>query len=276
MVAYNSSWQTVAHHGGLKLIMAAYSSSWRPTAPHGSLQLLTVEWRGRLWSLLSADTPGFTEVQGAVKGLFVPHMKSSVGCCDLRDLSYAEVKPLPSSPTHFLFPFAPLCLPSWLCSLFAWPACNIEPSFTQHSPPQRSLSLFLLFQSCPRWQEISLAQRRAPTTIIACHSLLNSSWMYCLALWSLCFLLICPVLSVIVIYHEYTLMMSIPNLLHDSGWVGQSKRYRCWAVSQWVQKWELSWCASLWGHMVPDFQRCWRQLTGPPYASHSYVMHLQW
>lgn len=210
----------------------------------------------------------FMEVQGAVKGLIASHTQSHAECCGLRDLFHAETGPLSSSPTQPLFPFTPLCLP-FDCVHLACSRCRTL--FYATLPHATSINpLSALSQSSPRWWENSLAQGISPTVITTFQALFVRQLLAVLScsMKLFCFLLLCSVLFAVVMYHEYTFMVPVPDLLHDFGWISQSKMCRYWAVGQLIQKWQLSWCASLMGHMVPDLQRCWRQLTGTPCTSH--------
>lgn len=212
----------------------------------------------------------FMEVQGAVKGLIASHTQSHAELRGLRDLFHAETGPLSLSPTQPLFPFTPLCLP-FDCVLCSLGLLKMSNALLCNTPPCNiHQSSSCLSQSSPRWWENSLAQGTSPTVITTCHALFVRQLLAVLScsMKLFCFLLLCSVLFAVVMYHEYTFMVPVPDLLHDFGWISQSKMCRCWAVGQLIQKWQLSWCASLMGHMVPDLQRCWRQLTGTPCTSH--------
>lgn len=161
MAAYSSSWWPTAHHGGLQPIMAAYSSSWWPPAHHGNLQLSlqfhmaacsSSQWNGGAGSdLCCLLTPKASQRCKELWRDSLSPIWRAVWAAVIWGASFmlkSSLSPrLPHIFSSLLLPY----FPSWLCSLFAWPACNIEPSFMQHSPTKCSLSLFLLFQSCTRW-----------------------------------------------------------------------------------------------------------------------------
>ena len=138
---------------------------------------------------------------------------------------------LPHNLSSLLLPSVSLLTTSFVC--LACSRCRtLFHATLPHTTFIKPLPAF--FQSSPRWWEISLAQGRAPTIITTCHTLFVGQLLAVLScsVKLSCFLLICSVLSAVVIYHEYMFMMPIPDLLHDFGWIWQSKVCRCWAVGQ--------------------------------------------
>lgn len=159
---------------------------------------------------------------------------------------------LSSHLPHHLFPLAPFCLcfGCTLCLLGLLSLSNLllpnTPSYNIH--PASSYSFSKLSQMVR-----NLTRQRKKSALITTHQFLFVTQpllvLSCTVKHS-CFLLICSVLC--CIYYElhlwyHTFMMPITDLLNDFGWIGCSKMCRCWAMGQCVQKWQMSWCASLLG-----------------------------
>lgn len=151
-----------------------------------------------------------------------------------------------------------LLLPSVsaLATLFVCLACSAcQTSFCTTLPHTTFIKPFpALFQSSPRWWEISLGKGKTPALITTCHCLFVRQLLLVLSctVKHSYFLLMCPVLC--VVYHElhswcHTYIYDANHWFAKWFWLDWllKNMCRCWAIGQCIQKWQLSWCASLLG-----------------------------